>query len=70
MSEIRDLTITRTVAEALCEPVETWPLTAFHLEIARPVPPNTVGFLYAREGLKLPARGRRAHALGRRAVTA
>lgn len=32
--------------------------------------PNTVGFLYAREGLKLPMPGRRAHALGRRAVTA
>lgn len=32
--------------------------------------PNTVAFLYAREGLKLPTPGRRAHALGQRAVAA
>ncbi|MBM4644237.1 hypothetical protein [Prescottella equi] len=65
MSEIRDLTI------HIENVVSAEALTAFHLEIARlPYRPNTVGFLYAREGLKLPAPGRRAHALGRRAVTA
>ena len=47
------------------------PVSAFRLNMARlAYRPNTVGFLYAREGLKLPAPGRRAHALGRRAVTA
>ncbi len=45
MSEIRDLTI------HIENVVSAEALTAFHLEIARlPYRPNTVGFLYAREG--------------------
>ncbi|ASN72029.1 hypothetical protein 7S2_36 [uncultured Caudovirales phage] len=46
-------------------------LSALRLDRARlAYRPNTVGFLYVREGLKLPAPGRRAHALGRRVVAA